>query len=64
MECAKPREKLPNFPLKGSERDAPFLVFLTLLSQCSNLIINYDEKMRAKLLYEHLDDFLIDSKRC
>ena len=53
--CKTKREavQLPSF--KGSERDSPFLEFPTWLSQWNNLIVDYEEKVRARLLYEHVD---------
>ena len=56
MECEKLRENLSNsLLLNFSEKDAPFLEFSAWLSQWNNFIIDYEEYVRAKLLYEHMD---------
>ena len=53
--CKTKREavQLPSF--KGGDKESPFLEFPTWLSQWNNLIVDYEEKVRARLLYEHVD---------
>ena len=55
VSCKTKREAV-QFPLfKGFEKDSPFLEFPTWLPQWNDLIVDYEEKVRARLLYEHVD---------